>query len=142
MSRRNRDKEGAGRMKRIFRGGAAVFLLLIFLQSCIIEANSVNSSGGYPPDEGYEAIELKPLRAHLNFLASNRLEGREATTRGYEIAAGYAASLFQEYGLTPLVENGSERSERSFQQTFPVLEILGNSSNETLQLITMRGESQ
>ena len=41
------------------------------------------------------------FRAHVAFLADDLLEGREAGTRGYEIAARYVASQFQELGLRP-----------------------------------------
>ena len=47
------------------------------------------------------------MRAHIAFLASDLLEGREAGTRGYDIAADYAASQFRQMGLKPAGENGT-----------------------------------
>jgi hypothetical protein len=41
------------------------------------------------------------FRAHVAFLADDLLEGREAGTRGYEIAAHYVASEFAGLGLSP-----------------------------------------
>ena len=41
------------------------------------------------------------IEAHVRFLADDLLEGREAGTRGYQIAALYAAAQFGELGLTP-----------------------------------------
>jgi hypothetical protein len=41
------------------------------------------------------------LRAHMGFLADDRLEGRATGTRGYEIAAAYVASQFEAAGLEP-----------------------------------------
>lgn len=46
------------------------------------------------------------FRAHVAFLADDLLEGREAGTRGYDIAARYVAAQFEALGLTPGV-NGS-----------------------------------
>ncbi|MCO7226209.1 M28 family metallopeptidase [Pleionea sp. CnH1-48] len=40
------------------------------------------------------------LKAHIDFLASDLLEGRETGSRGYDIAAHYVASHFAQYGLT------------------------------------------
>ena len=47
------------------------------------------------------------IRAHMSFLASDLLEGREAGTRGYDIAAQYAASQFAQLGLTPAGDAGT-----------------------------------
>ena len=41
------------------------------------------------------------FRAHVAFLADDLLEGRDAGSRGYEIAARYVASRFEALGLKP-----------------------------------------
>jgi hypothetical protein len=41
------------------------------------------------------------FRAHVTFLADDALEGREAGTRGHEIAARYVAAQFATMGLRP-----------------------------------------
>jgi hypothetical protein len=41
------------------------------------------------------------FRAHVAFLADDLLEGREAGTRGYDIAARYVAAQFEALGLQP-----------------------------------------
>lgn len=41
------------------------------------------------------------VRAHVEFLADDLLEGRDAGTRGYDIAALYVASRFEALGLKP-----------------------------------------
>lgn len=50
--------------------------------------------------------ELARLQAHLRFLADPLLEGREAGTRGFDLAAAYVASQFAQLGLQPLGEAG------------------------------------
>lgn len=41
------------------------------------------------------------LYAHIRYLADDKLEGREAGTHGYDLAADYVASQFREIGLRP-----------------------------------------
>jgi hypothetical protein len=46
-------------------------------------------------------VSESAIRAHTAFLADDLLEGREAGTRGYDIAAAYVAAQFEAYGLEP-----------------------------------------
>lgn len=41
------------------------------------------------------------IEAHLRFLADDELEGREAGTRGYDLAADYVTETFEALGLIP-----------------------------------------
>lgn len=50
---------------------------------------------------GFESITGKDAVAHLKFLASDLLEGRDTASRGYDIAAQYAAAMFELWGLKP-----------------------------------------
>ncbi|RPI97461.1 MAG: hypothetical protein EHM31_13490, partial [Candidatus Aminicenantes bacterium] len=50
---------------------------------------------------GLEAITAKDTLAMLTYIASDLLEGRETATRGYALAAEYAASLFKLWGVKP-----------------------------------------
>ncbi len=47
------------------------------------------------------------LRAHVDYLASDELEGRGVGTRGIEAAAEYIAAQFEEMGLQPGAADGS-----------------------------------
>jgi Zn-dependent M28 family amino/carboxypeptidase len=47
------------------------------------------------------------IEAHVRFLASDLLEGREAGTRGYDLAAQYVAAQFQMLGLRPAGDEGT-----------------------------------
>jgi Zn-dependent M28 family amino/carboxypeptidase len=47
------------------------------------------------------------VKAHMGFLASDLLEGREAGSRGFDIAAEYVASQFRQLGLAPAGDRGS-----------------------------------
>ena len=46
-------------------------------------------------------FSAEPFRAHVAFLADDLLEGREAGSRGYDIAARYVAAQFEALGLQP-----------------------------------------
>lgn len=50
---------------------------------------------------GFESITGKDAVAYLRFLSDDLLEGRDTASAGYDIAALYAASLFEKWGLKP-----------------------------------------
>ncbi|MEJ2535280.1 MAG: M28 family metallopeptidase [Gammaproteobacteria bacterium] len=47
------------------------------------------------------------LRAHVEFLADDRLRGRQPGTPGYDIAANYVASVYRQLGLRPAGDDGT-----------------------------------
>ncbi|WP_218043094.1 M28 family metallopeptidase [Steroidobacter gossypii] len=51
------------------------------------------------------AVSGAAIKAHTAFLADDLLEGREAGTRGYDIAAAYVATQFALHGLKPAGAN-------------------------------------
>jgi hypothetical protein len=55
------------------------------------------------------AGEVRPnaIRAHVNFLADDLLEGRAAGSRGHELAAAYMAAQFLQLGLAPGGDDGN-----------------------------------
>lgn len=53
------------------------------------------------------AVDPKVLRAHLEFLADDALEGRRPGTRGGELAAKYIAAQFERLGLEPAGDSGT-----------------------------------
>jgi hypothetical protein len=62
------------------------------------------------------SVSATRIRADVEFLADDLLEGREAATRGYELAARYAAAALKSAGYEP----GAEDS--SYFQQVPLLE--------------------
>lgn len=65
------------------------------------------------------AVSADVLRAHLEFLADDALEGRAAGTRGGELAAKYIATQFKRLGLEPAGDSGTY-----FQQV-PIISLVG-----------------
>ncbi len=65
--------------------------------------------GAVEPEVGQDApiIEAQTLRAHLEFLADDLLQGRDTGTDEYRIAAAYVAAQFTKYGLEPAGDDGT-----------------------------------
>lgn len=62
--------------------------------------------------------EATRIKAHITYLADDRLEGREAGEPGYELAVDYIEKQFTALGLVPGGDNGTWRQEvplRSFK---------------------------
>ena len=57
--------------------------------------------------EALQTISEDDLRAHVEVLADDSLEGREAGSRGGHAAAKYLALLFKKYDLKPAGDEGS-----------------------------------
>ncbi len=90
---------------------------------------------------GYESITAAHLRAHLQLLASETMQGRETATPQLEIAGDYAASVFALAGVEPAGDwtgDGASRA-RSYFQYFDVAEVTPKSSSLTLE--TRSGET-
>jgi hypothetical protein len=52
--------------------------------------------------KGLDIISEQAVKAQLDFLASDWMEGRETGEKGIEMAADYIASMFQVFGLQPV----------------------------------------
>lgn len=80
---------------------------------------------------------LAALQAHLRFLASPLLEGRETGSRGFDIAAAYVASHFSRLGLRPLGDDGGYTQAVRFRTArlapaTPVLRLWRGAQSESL----------
>jgi hypothetical protein len=84
-------------------------IIAVSLLLCGISATAEPASRGNSNTEA-------ALRAHIEFLADDLMEGRGAGTRGHELAARYVASQFRQLGLHPAGENGT------YFQSVPLLE--------------------
>jgi hypothetical protein len=80
-------------MENIMRRTAALCLLL----SAPFSLSAAAGSSANPGD----MITPASVRAHVEFLADDLLEGRETGMRGYDIAARYVATQFANIGLKP-----------------------------------------
>ena len=77
----------------------AIRLLLAPLAAALLTAA--------PPARQPETAAAQRVRADVEFLASDLLEGRDTESRGYDIAAAYVAAQFRAIGLQPGGAKGS-----------------------------------
>lgn len=68
------------------------------------------------------AITAEAFRAHVTFLADDLMEGREAGSRGYDLAANYVASQMALIGLAPAGEDETYFQRVPFRATRPDLD--------------------
>jgi hypothetical protein len=104
---------------------------------------------------GFESITAKDSITMLTYISSDLMEGRETATRGYQLAADYAASLFALWKVKPggdVPGRGFGRRrmggpapqpatppEKTYLQDFALQEITESSSQITLEV--RRGDS-
>jgi hypothetical protein len=81
----------------------ALLCLVLFFSFVHAQANS----SGFPPPEFLQQIRPEAIRAHMEFLADDLLEGRATGTRGFQLAANYVRAQFEEMGLKPAGVGGS-----------------------------------
>ncbi len=72
------------------------------------------------PASGDDTISAVRIRADVEFLADDLLEGREAATRGYDIAARYVASALEAAGYAPGADDGTYFQQVPFIESTPV----------------------
>ncbi len=67
------------------------------------------SAAAAPPalSAALSSVNARAVRAHVEFLADDLLEGRLTGTRGYDLAAKYVATQLAAFGLTPAGEGGT-----------------------------------
>ncbi|OGD18929.1 MAG: hypothetical protein A2W03_13820 [Candidatus Aminicenantes bacterium RBG_16_63_16] len=101
---------------------------------------------------GFETITAKDALAMLAYLSSDLLEGRETATRGYQLAAEYAASLFALWKLKPAGDQpgggmfamgmfgGGRRSprparpEKGYLQELAIREVTGSATDVNVEI--------
>lgn len=82
--------------------------VLVFLSwTPMAEARAQQTPAGNPADRVARAVDSNSLRAHLEFLADDALEGRRPGTRGAELTAKYLAAQFRRLGLEPAGDSGT-----------------------------------
>ncbi|GAC1577056.1 MAG: M20/M25/M40 family metallo-hydrolase [Sphingomicrobium sp.] len=59
-----------------------------------------------PPMTPAEKVAAANVRAHVEYLADDRLEGRDTGSRGYQLGADYVAAQFARIGLEPAAPGG------------------------------------
>ena len=101
------------------------FLLLSLLAGLVtmpVQAKKVKIT---PEQKGLQAINLTTAKAHVEFLASDLLKGREAGTESGHVAGEYLISTLKQMGATPLMGD-------SFVQSFEGYSYFNKTSGYTV----------
>jgi Zn-dependent M28 family amino/carboxypeptidase len=80
------------------------------VQTTLVCATMVTPLAGQQADPATRlarSVDSNVIRAHLEFLADDALEGRRPGTRGGELAAKYIAAQFKRLGLEPAGDTGT-----------------------------------
>jgi hypothetical protein len=85
------------------RGATPPFLRPILAAACALA--TAGSAHAAPAPSPY-AVQPERIRAHVEFLADDLLEGRAAGTRGFDVAARYVAAQYAALGLKPAGDAG------------------------------------
>ena len=70
-------------------------------------AATADTRSAPPPVDTEAAISVADLRKHIEYLASDELEGRMTGSRGEQLATAYVGTLFEKFGLTPAGDDGT-----------------------------------
>jgi Zn-dependent M28 family amino/carboxypeptidase len=76
---------------------------ILLTASVLLMTGFLTAAPRQVPDDG----AANRVRAHIGFLASDLLQGREPGTPGYDIGAAYVASQFEQLGLKPAGDGDS-----------------------------------
>ncbi len=110
---------------------------LLLLGTCALAAYPVSAEPPGPPaapdEQALAAIRPAAIRAHMQFLADDLLEGRRTGSRGYELAAKYVAARFEALGLQPAGNGG-------YFQPVPLLEMTKVDEECSAVLVRTGGE--
>jgi len=105
------------------------YVLLVMLVTSAFAATSKKPPAGAAPEAvpamrvAMNSVNPFAIRAHVQFLSSDLLEGRGTGQRGGDIAADYMATQFALYGLKPAGDNGS------YMQRVPMVGIATDPSS-------------
>ncbi len=92
-------------MSRIQRSAVIAVIVLLFVSLGVFRVVS-HLAASDQTTAGGGLITESSIRAHMEFLASDALNGRGSGTRDEWIAATYIASQFRRWGLEPFGDDG------------------------------------
>lgn len=101
----------------------------VVLTIALLKGSTSLRAGKDEAEIASRAIRPQAIRADMQFLADDLLEGRGTGTRGHEIAAKFMAAEFQAMGLEPGGDNGT------FFQNVPLRSIRPDEERTTLSIV-------
>lgn len=108
-------------------------LFLLALSLVALGASSLSPS----EKAALDAVSAESLKAHVAFLASDALEGRDTPSKGLEVAGEYIAAQFRRLRLEPAGDNGTYFQIAPYEKITPTLDGLSielTSGDRTVRL--------
>ncbi|HEX8531583.1 MAG TPA: M28 family peptidase [Cytophagales bacterium] len=87
-------------MKRFF---SFLFLVCLTATAAVAQTPSLDK----PVAQALRTVKPKALKAHVQYLADDRLRGRMPGTEGYQLAVDYVTGQLRDMGVAPAGENGT-----------------------------------
>ncbi|HLU25829.1 MAG TPA: M20/M25/M40 family metallo-hydrolase [Longimicrobiales bacterium] len=100
----------------------------------VSEARGRATRAGSPAAAAAEQITADGIRAHIAYLASDELKGRDTPSPGLEMAAAYIAREFERYGLEPAGDSDG------YLQRYPLMRRAVRTEGVTLRVSGPGGE--
>lgn len=109
-----------------------VFVILSVLAACGQSKETAGSGEVAPVAKAMPApvADADAIKAHMSYLASDALEGREAGTPGFQAAADYVAGELQKLGITPAGTDGGYFQPVPLQRSFRIPDQLALSISD------------
>ncbi len=121
-----------------------LLFLCIAIPACAARTGSGAKPTGSAP--AASAITEASIRAHMDFLASDALNGRESGTRDEWIAAAYAAAQMRRLGLEPLGDAGgfvqTVSMDRVELTSAPILRIGSHAFTHGKEIVVSTGAAR
>lgn len=102
---------------------------LLALSLALAACQRAPSPGPGPTLAPEDAVAQHRIRADVGHLADDRMQGREAGTRGYQLASAYVAERMRQIGLEPAGDDGS------WFQSVPLLRAVREREGARLAII-------
>ncbi|MBF8965564.1 M28 family peptidase [Pontibacter sp. FD36] len=90
-----------------------------------------------PVEKSLKKVKPNDIKAHIKYLADDRLLGRKPGTEGYQMAVDYVVEHYQKAGIEPGGENGTYLQLVRLRQSFPGKEasmVIADSMGSAMQL--------
>lgn len=101
----------------------------VVLTIALLKGSASIRAGNDEADTASRAIRPQAIRADMQFLADDLLEGRGTGTRGHELAAKFMAAEFEAMGLEPAGDKGT------FFQNLSLRSIRPDEERTTLSIV-------
>jgi hypothetical protein len=96
------------------------FLYLVLSCGLLLSESAIAQSLelARPVEKSLSKVKPKDIRAHVKYLADDRLLGRQPGTPGYQMAVDYVVDHYQKAGIEPAGENNSYLQLVRLRQSF------------------------